>query len=73
MTVQEGKTGNAYLFTADETRYNIAPTTASEHRNYAFYHMEVDVIKKTYTPAVELTPLYGTTCYDGDAELAHYG
>ena len=73
MTVQEGKTGNAYLFTADETRYNIAPTSASEHRNYAFYHMEVDVIKKTYTPAVELTPLYGTTCYDGDAELAHYG
>ncbi|MDD6591961.1 MAG: hypothetical protein PUE86_08165 [Prevotella sp.] len=73
MTVQEGKTGNAYLFTADETRYNIAPTTASEHRNYAFYHMEVDVIKKTYTPVVELTPLYGTTCYDGDAELAHYG
>ena len=73
MIVLEGQTGNAYLFTADETRYNIAPTTASEHRNYAFYHMEVDVIKKTYTPAVELTPLYGTTCYDGDAELAHYG
>ena len=73
MIVPEGQTGNAYLFTADETRYNIAPTSASEHRNYAFYHMEVDVIKKTYTPAVELTPLYGTTCYDGDAELAHYG
>ena len=73
MIVLEGQTGNAYLFTADETRYNIAPTTASEHRNYAFYHMEVDVIKKTYIPAVELTPLYGTTCYDGDAELAHYG
>ena len=73
MIVPEGQTGHAYLFTADETRYNIAPTTASEHRNYAFYHMEVDVIKKTYTPAVELTPLYGTTCYDGDAELAHYG
>ena len=73
MTVPEDQTGNAYLFTADETRYNIAPTSASEHRNYAFYHMEVDVIKKTYTPAVELTPLYGTTCYDGDAELAHYG
>lgn len=73
MIVQEGQTGNAYLFTADETRYNIAPTTASEHRNYAFYHMEVNVVKKTYTSAVELTPLYGTTCYDGDAELAHYG
>ena len=73
MIVPEDQTGNAYLFTADETRYNIAPTSASEHRNYAFYHMEVDVIKKTYTPAVELTPLYGTTCYDGDAELAHYG
>ena len=73
MIVPEDQTGNAYLFTADETRYNIAPTSASEHRNYAFYHMEVNVVKKTYTPAVELTPLYGTTCYDGDAELAHYG
>ena len=73
MIVLEGQTGHAYLFTADETRYNIAPTTASEHRNYAFYHMEVNVVKKTYTSAVELTPLYGTTCYDGDAELAHYG
>ena len=73
MIVLEGQTGHAYLFTADETRYNIAPTTASEHRNYAFYHMEVDVIKKTYTPVVELTKLYDNTCYDGDAELAHYG
>lgn len=73
MVVPYGETGNAYLFTADETRYNIAPTTATEHRSYAFYHMEVEVIKKTYKPVVELTRLYGTTCYDGDAELAHYG
>lgn len=73
MVVPYGETGNAYLFTADETRYNIAPTTATEHRSYAFYHMEVEVIKRTYQPVVELTRLYGTTCYDGDAELAHYG
>ena len=28
---------DCYLTTGDETRYNIAPTTAMEHRYYAFY------------------------------------
>ncbi len=71
--IDEGKTGEAYLFTADETRYNIAPTTATEHRYYAYYKMEVEVIKKTYKPIVELKKIYDTTCYEGDVEYAQYG
>ena len=71
--IDEGKTGEAYLFTADETRYNIAPTTATEHRYYAYYKMEVEVIKKTYKPIVELKKIYDTTCYEGDVEFAQYG
>ncbi|MDO4209964.1 MAG: hypothetical protein Q4E44_09900 [bacterium] len=71
--IDEGKTGEAYIFTADETRYNIAPTTATEHRYYAFYKMEVEVKKKTYQPVVELKKIYDRTCYEGDVEYAQYG
>ncbi|MGM9713073.1 MAG: hypothetical protein ACI3Y5_03015 [Prevotella sp.] len=71
--IEEGETGEAYLFTADETRYNIAPTTATEHRYYAYYKMEAEVRKKTYQPIVELKKIYDTTCYEGDVEYAQYG
>ena len=71
--VEENETGEAYIFTADETRYNIAPTTATEHRYYAFYKMEVEVKKKTYQPIVELKKIYDRTCYEGDVEFAQYG
>ena len=71
--VGENETGEAYIFTADETRYNIAPTTATEHRYYAFYKMEVEVKKKTYQPVVEIKKIYDRTCYEGDVEFAQYG
>ena len=71
--VRENETGEAYIFTADETRYNIAPTTATEHRYYAFYKMEVEVKKKTYQPIVEIKKIYDRTCYEGDVEFAQYG
>ena len=71
--VGENETGEAYIFTADETRYNIAPTTATEHRYYAFYKMEVEVKKKTYQPIVEIKKIYDRTCYEGDVEFAQYG
>ena len=45
-----GTTKTAYLFTCDETRYNIAPTTATQHVYYAFYEMTIDMKKKTYAP-----------------------
>lgn len=71
--IEKGETGEAYLFTADETRYNIAPTTSTEHRYYAYYKMEVEVKQKTYQPIVELRKIYDTTCYEGDVEYAQYG
>ena len=55
-----------YLFTCDETRYNIAPTTASEHRYYAYYIMDIELEKKTYTAGADWTKIYEAdkTCYD---------
>lgn len=62
-----------YVFTTDETRYNIAPTTAVQHRAYAFYEMEVHVMTSTYDPKIEFTKVYDKTCYEGDKEDAFYG
>ena len=50
-----------YVFTTDETRYNIAPTTATQHRFYAFYAMKVEVICQDYEPVVEFEPVYEKT------------
>ena len=60
--------GIYYVFTSDETRYNIAPgngTTphAWEHRTYAFYRMDINLEAKQYVPALEWTQVYGTTSY----------
>ena len=64
---------NCYLFTGDETRYNIAPTTAMEHRSYAFYLMEIDLKVKEYDAYCNIKRLYDKTCYDGDQEKPMYG
>ena len=53
-----GTTKTAYLFTCDETRYNIAPTTAIQHVYYAYYEMKIDMKKKTYLPVLEWEPVY---------------
>lgn len=66
----------AYVFTTDETRYNIAPTTATQHRTYAFYKMDVHVQSATYTPKVKIQKVYDKTFYDNngtDAQDAFYG
>ncbi len=64
---------DCYLFTGDETRYNIAPTTAMEHRAYAFYLMQIDLQVKEYDAYCRMTKLYNTTCYDGNQEKPMYG
>ena len=66
----------AYVFTTDETRYNIAPTTAVQHRTYAFYEMIVHVQSSTYEPKVKIVKVYDKSCYDNngtDATDAFYG
>ena len=47
-----------YVFTADETRYNIAPTTALQHRYYAFYRMDIELEARTFTPNFTWTKIY---------------
>ena len=53
-----GTTKTAYLFTSDETRYNIAPTTAIQHVYYAYYEMTIDMKKKTYAPVFAWEKVY---------------
>ena len=64
---------DCYLTTGDETRYNIAPTTAMEHRYYAFYLMKIDLDVKEYDAYCRMTKLYDATCYEGDQEKPMYG
>ena len=58
------KTGTYYVFTADETRWNIAPTTGWQHRYYAFYRMEIELVAKTFDPQLTWTKIYDKTLYD---------
>ncbi len=61
-----GTTKTAYLFTCDETRYNIAPTTATQHVYYAYYEMTIDMHKKDYRPIFSWDPIYDETFYAAD-------
>ena len=62
-----------YVFTTDETRYNIAPTTATQHRAYAFYQMIVHVQSSTYVPKFEFKKIYNQTLYGTGQTDAFYG
>jgi hypothetical protein len=65
-TVQLIKDGTSthYLFVEDETRYNIAPTTATQHKYYAYYQVGIELKAQTYTAKVEWDPIYATSLYD---------
>jgi hypothetical protein len=67
-----------YVFTADETRYNIAPTTATQHRYYAYYTMIVQLVPRSYTPVLTWNKIYDKTLYydsatNTDVETPMYG
>jgi len=62
----EDQVDTCYVFTTDETRYNIAPTDAVQHRAYAFYEMIVHVQSATYEPKVKFTEIYNKTFYTDD-------
>lgn len=71
-TVSEtASTLTRYVFTTDETAYNIAPTTAVQHRAYAYYKMIVHVQSSTYTPNVAFNKIYSQTL-NGAAETKPY-
>ena len=61
--VKNKTTKTAYLFTCDETRYNIAPTTATQHTFYAYYEMTIDMQLKKYDPVLTWEKLYDNTFY----------
>lgn len=54
-----------YLFTADETRYNIAPSKKWQHRSYAFYRMDIELESARYNADLTWTKIYdeNKTCY----------
>lgn len=60
-----------YVFTTDETRYNIAPTTAVQHRAYAFYEMKVHVQSVNYDPKFKFTKIYDNSLYIDDDKNTH--
>ena len=62
-----------YLMMGDETRYNIAPTTAMEHRYYAYYLMDIQLLVKDYDAKCQLKKLYTTTFYGDEKEKPMYG
>ena len=64
---------DCYLTTGDETRYNIAPTTAMEHRYYAFYLMKIALDVQEYDAYCRMKKLYDPTCYEGNQEKAMWG
>ena len=65
-SMNNSATKTAYLFTADETRYNIAPTTATQHVSYAYYEMTIKMQRKNYYPRLAWTKIYDETFYSAD-------
>ena len=61
-----------YVFTTDETKYNIAPTTATQHRSYAFYAMEVQLICQDYDPTVTFEKIYSNS-FNETGKTEFYG
>ena len=70
MNAADTESSTYFIFTADETRYNIAPSKNWQHRYYAFYRMEIDLETDEYTPQLTWTPVYEKTCYNKNGALA---
>lgn len=64
MSMSEDQSKHAYLFVADEPRYNIAPTRAIEHRTYAYYDIELTLVTKDFTPKLTWEKLYEAIDYE---------
>ncbi len=71
LNAQTATSDTYYLFTADETRYNIAPSSAWQHRYYAFYRMDINLTTHTYDPKLDWTKVYDETCFVKDGSEAH--
>lgn len=70
--LRDNETKTMYLYTTDETRYNIAPTKKEQHRAFAYYHTVIKLEVKDYEPKVKWIPLYNNAMYYKDAANKHY-
>ena len=70
MNAADTESSTYYIFTADETRYNIAPSNNWQHRYYAFYRMEIDLEADEYEAQLTWSPVYEETCYNKNGALA---
>ena len=76
--VAMNETKTLYLFTKDETRYNIAPTVKEQHEAFAYYTTTIKLTTGEYDPKVEWVKIYDKTNYyksdtDQDNEEPMYG
>ena len=70
--LQDKETKTMYLYTTDETRYNIAPTKKEQHRAFAYYHTVIKLEIKNYEAKVKWIPIYNKAMYYKDAANKHY-
>lgn len=67
--ITDQKSGVFYVFTADETRWNIAPSTAWQHRYYAYYRMEIELKAQTFIPKLAWTKIYDETLCENNGAI----
>ena len=62
LNTQTQTSGTYYVIVADETRYNIAPSKAWQHRYYAYYRLGINLNTETFNPKYTWTKVYDNTC-----------
>ncbi|MBF1576690.1 MAG: hypothetical protein HXO17_07895 [Prevotella shahii] len=72
LTLKANETKTMYLYTSDETRYNIAPTQGEQHRAFAYYFTTITLKFQDYDPVVEWIPVYKTPMYYKNDKESHY-
>lgn len=62
-----------HLITTDETRYNLSPTWATEHRAYAFYETKIQLAAVQYERHLEYKKLFDSYSKRKNAVVPFYG
>ena len=56
-----------YLFTGDYPRYNIAQTTATQHKSHAFYELKLHLDDQEYEPVITYNKIYDRSFHGENA------
>lgn len=70
--VNESSYSECHLMVCDETRYNIAPTTAPRHASYAYYSTSVKLTREDYEPVITYTPIYNNAMLESGFDSNMY-